>query len=67
MNLIKDLDKKVLREFEKTLIPTIAENDKKAIMSYAKISAMISAITVQKVLEDLPNELKEPLLSNSKE
>lgn len=64
MSLIKDLDKRILSEFEKTLIPTMAQNDKKAIMSYARIAAMISAITVKKVLEDLPDELKEPLLFN---
>ena len=67
MNLIKDLDKKILSEFEKTLIPTMSESDKKTIMSYAKIASMISAITVKKVLEDLPDELKQPLLSSSEE
>lgn len=67
MSLIEDLDKRILSEFEKTLIPTMEQNDKKAIMSYARIAAMISAITVKKVLEALPDELKEPLLFNNKE
>ena len=67
MNLIKDLDKKVLSEFEKTLIPAMSEKDKAAIMSYARVASMISSLTVKTVLENLPSELRDHFVSNYKE
>ena len=67
MNLIKDLDKKVLSEFENTLIQAMSEKDKAAIMSYARVASMISSLTVKTVLENLPSELRDHFVSNYKE
>lgn len=59
--VIKGLENKIIDEFKKDLNPNSAEGSQKLALTIASISAKVSIIAIQKVLEELPEQLLKEL------